>query len=546
MKYMSAALACLVASTASAQATSTPGMGAWRQDLRVIAEQLPARHPNLFYRMPRSAWDSAVAAIDKRLPSMTRNQALVALMQLVALPSDGHTSINALFDPRMNVHYYPFELFHFDDGLYVKSAAPQFPNLVGAKVLRIGNATADEAIKAAGTTFGHENDWWVRAGAPTLLGVAEILEGLGVTPSANEVTLVIERAGKQTSVTVKPFGRLTPTGHNPNGGFDRTGWVQMRAGGAAPLWLRNPGRPYWAEFVPGDSTLYVAYRAVITMDDDPNPQFWRNVFRMADSLPVRRLVVDIRENSGGNSFFNREVVRGIVARPALDRPDRLFVIIGSRTFSAAMNLAQDLEKWTNATFVGQPTGNATVFFGDHEQIALPVSGLTVNVSTLPWYPDDPRDQRPFIAPRLYTALLSADYRANIDPAIRAILDMGSRPSLAERIQQSISRGDTVAPLKIITDAAADPVNRFRSPETDVNALGYRLLSADRAAAVAIFRLNVRAFPRSANAWDSLGEALVTNGQHAEGIAAYRKALELSPGFPSAVEALRRLGAPHNS
>ena len=117
MKYTSAALAFLLASTASAQATPAPGMAAWRQDLRVIAEQLPARHPNLFYRMSRQAWDSAVASLDRRLPTMTRNQALVGLMQLVALVSDGHTTINALFDPRMNAPYYPFELSLFDDGL---------------------------------------------------------------------------------------------------------------------------------------------------------------------------------------------------------------------------------------------------------------------------------------------------------------------------------------------------------------------------------------------------------------------------------------------
>ncbi|MBA3342548.1 MAG: hypothetical protein H0T48_12050 [Gemmatimonadaceae bacterium] len=51
----------------------------------------------------------------------------------------------------------------------------------------------------------------------------------------------------------------------------------------------------------------------------------------------------------------------------------------------------------------------------------------------------------------------------------------------------------------------------------------------------------RAFPGSANAWDSLGEGLLADGQREAGIAAYRKALEIRPGLPSAAEALRRLG-----
>jgi hypothetical protein len=105
-----------------------------------------------------------------------------------------------------------------------------------------------------------------------------------------------------------------------------------------------------------------------------------------------------------------------------------------------MNLSRDLEQWTNATFVGQPTGNAVVFFGDHLDLKLPVSGLVVNVSSLPWYPIDARDKRPFIGPRLYTPLTSADYRANIDPAMRAIIARGTEPQLGDKVQQAVSRG----------------------------------------------------------------------------------------------------------
>jgi tetratricopeptide (TPR) repeat protein len=319
-----------------------------------------------------------------------------------------------------------------------------------------------------------------------------------------------------------------------------SGWVEMHDPAKAALWQRHSDRPYWSEFVPSDSTLFVSYRAVMSLDDLPNTTFWRNVFAMADSLPVKRLVLDIRENSGGNSFFNKQVIRGIIARPHLDRRDALFVITSGRTFSAAMNLAEDLEQWTNATFVGEPTGNAMVFFGDHTQIVLPVSGITVNVSTLPWYPADPKDSRPFIAPRLYAPLTSAAYRANVDPAMQAILKY-SGATTSSSVEAAILRGDTASALQIVTDASRDPANRFRSPEADINTLGYRLLQSDHAAALAVFRINTRAFPNSPNAWDSYGEALLTDGKKDAAIAAYRKAVELRPGFPSSTEALQRLG-----
>ena len=87
-------------------------------------------------------------------------------------------------------------------------------------------------------------------------------------------------------------------------------------------------------------------------------------------------------------------------------------------------------------------------------------------------------------------------------------------------------------------------NRFRSLERDVNALGYQLLGAGNVAqAVQVFQLNTRVYPRSANTFDSLGEALLAAGRRDDAIAAYRHAIEVEPGFPPSVQALQRLGVP---
>jgi tetratricopeptide (TPR) repeat protein len=94
----------------------------------------------------------------------------------------------------------------------------------------------------------------------------------------------------------------------------------------------------------------------------------------------------------------------------------------------------------------------------------------------------------------------------------------------------------------VEEASRDVANRFRSPEADVNALGYRLLGAGRVPeAIDVFRVNTVAFPESANVWDSLGEALLAADRHDEAIASYRRALAIDPEFASATEALERLG-----
>ena len=80
-------------------------------------------------------------------------------------------------------------------------------------------------------------------------------------------------------------------------------------------------------------------------------------------------------------------------------------------------------------------------------------------------------------------------------------------------------------------------------ESQLNTLGYQFLRAKKfKEAIRIFQLNVEAYPRSSNTWDSLGEAYLDDGNKPQSIAHYRKALQLNPRNGSAATALRKLGA----
>jgi hypothetical protein len=539
-------LACLP-HLLGAQASSSSTPIDWVGDVRVLARELPRIHPNAFYRLERSRWDSAVQATERRIGSLTRNQATVALMELVALVHDGHTSINPFFNPAVSARYYPFQLHQFEDGVFIRSAPAAQSALVGAKVIRFGRVSVDSAMQAIARVIPHENEWWVRAWGPEWLGLAEVIDGLDLVDDPEALSLVVERNGRRETVVVRPAGPLQVGGHTGAPPIDRSGWTTMYDLASAPLWLRNQDRPYWVEWEPTNRTLYVSYRAVMSSEHGlGNEAFWRQVFAMADSLPLARLVLDIRENIGGNSFFNRQVTRGIVSRPALDRADRLFVITGARTFSAAMNLSRDLERWTNATFVGEPTGNARYFYGDHQLVPLPGSRLSVAVSTLTWPPYDPRDNGPFLAPAIFAPLTSDDFRRGVDPAMREILRLGTETPLDRRVEAAITAGDTAGARQLVLAAHSEVANRFRSPEAAINALGYRLLRNQQVAqAVAVFRLNTSVFPHSSNVWDSYGESLVAAGDSAGAIASYRRAVAIDPNNGSSLQALQRLGAsPH--
>jgi len=90
---------------------------------------------------------------------------------------------------------------------------------------------------------------------------------------------------------------------------------------------------------------------------------------------------------------------------------------------------------------------------------------------------------------------------------------------------------------------ADGFPGLAESESDTNTLGYQYLDrGENAAAIAVLELNVETHPKSANTYDSLGEAYADAGEKSLAIENYRKALTLDPDMKSAGIALSALTA----
>jgi hypothetical protein len=83
-------------------------------------------------------------------------------------------------------------------------------------------------------------------------------------------------------------------------------------------------------------------------------------------------------------------------------------------------------------------------------------------------------------------------------------------------------------------------------EASINGLGYYFLSSDKIPdAIEIFKLNVEVFPESANAYDSLGEGYMKNGEKELAIQNYTKSLELNPDNTNAKNMLKSISENKN-
>ncbi|WP_299122586.1 serine hydrolase [uncultured Winogradskyella sp.] len=79
-------------------------------------------------------------------------------------------------------------------------------------------------------------------------------------------------------------------------------------------------------------------------------------------------------------------------------------------------------------------------------------------------------------------------------------------------------------------------------ENEMNAIGYQLLQSEKInEAAAVFKLNVEAFPKSSNVYDSYAEALMTQGHNEQAIVNYKKSVELNPNNQNGIDYLKKLG-----
>jgi len=183
-----------------------------------------------------------------------------------------------------------------------------------------------------------------------------------------------------------------------------------------PPYLAHMGRELWLAELAGGRVVYVGYNSA-------QPSTFgiaRRIARLACQPAVRRIVVDVRLNGGGNNATYGPLLQTL-GSPAVNRRGRLYLLIGRATFSAAGNFAAEVERDTQAMFVGEPTGGGVNQYGDATPFALRSLGWTVYVATSYVVRGTEKDRRLAVEPDIRVDVTSADFLAARDPVLEGVL-----------------------------------------------------------------------------------------------------------------------------
>jgi hypothetical protein len=414
----SGALAPVASGGADLSAATPAKAGSRRDEIAVFRTFAEATHPrgpaaatDLDWRM---RWEKLAAESDR----LSDGAYFHRLRRALGWFRDGHTTVlpfefvggvpTQLAGGPFRLSL-PLRLRVCHDGVWVVAAGADASTLLGRRVNAIGRMSVPELIHAFVIEWPGNEAWAHRWSAGALASPA-FLQALGAIDAPGQPIEFEAGATDRTAqaTAVRPRDDSLPLSTLERHRTPRENWSEA-AGGGNYVRVLDDG---------------VCYVSLDDMDDIEGKTFealTREVFAQLEHTGTRRIILDLRRNGGGNNYFGEALRKGI-GRSKLNRPGGLYVLIGPQTFSAAQNLVNRLERETFALFIGEPTGGSPNHYGDAKVTTGEVSGLTVMVSTLPWFDSYPQDQRPWIFPDLLVPDTFAEWQEGRDAALAAAIE----------------------------------------------------------------------------------------------------------------------------
>ena len=372
----------------------------WDEDVFFFADQLKAKHPDLFHQLNETEFNADIRKLRNRAGTLPESDLLIELFKIIAKIGDSHTGLDAT----SRLQFLPIRFEWTSDGIVVIAVPKQAELHLGQVITGINNIPIASIIDSFRTVIAYENESRFRGQLLSFLRVREIYDHFGFTDSTMPVTLhstdnatIPLRASESELVFL--YDRLT-----------------------LPLYLRNTSDPYWFETLEQNHLIYIQYNSARERNDWPFQQFTDQIInRINTDTAIAKVAIDLRLNGGGNSAVAKpliEAMKQLVSDGRLQARD-VYIIIGRRTFSSALLNAWEFKQAFGPVLIGEPTGGKPNHFGEVRNFLLPNSRLKIFHSTK-FFKINPEDDDSLV-PDLLIELSSEDIINGRDPVLEEIL-----------------------------------------------------------------------------------------------------------------------------
>ena len=443
------ALICICASVAAQTGTAdtaasgrpklTPAQ--WREDLQFAVDTFLTRDRS-FSPEAQTQFRGAIARLQQTVENKTDEQIIVGLAKAVALARNAHTRLY-LVRNRSELRRYPIRVWWFPEGLYIVRTTPEYSALLGARILRIAERNVQQLKREVEPLYAGNAQWRTYMSAYTMTS-PDVLLGLGLIRGSGATQIeFVNRNGKRARREIEPLSLrrsdqpteswwdLCPTRPRDDGA-----WVSALSltQSQLPLYLQQTERQYWSQYLAKEQLYYIQFnRAGNAPSGESLSDFGKRTLSELSSTIVRKIVVDVRFNTGGDLSIGRPFINQLGAF-AKAHKIKIYVITGRATFSAGIYHAMQLRQFANAIVVGEPVGDILEIWSEGGNLLTPNSRLSLH------FADRLHSYSPVVRPEFSQYLIkdtdlsitnpgpdipatmsARDYFAGRDPALAAVI-----------------------------------------------------------------------------------------------------------------------------
>lgn len=334
-------------------------------DVEYLKTQLPLRHKYPFDNISKKEFEEQMDDIKTKVNKLNNFQVFTEINKVISSIGDAHTSMN-YFDG----YTYPLNFYSFDDGIYVINADKSLGDILYTKLISINGVPVDSITDKLKNLISHENDSWAEALLPTYLELPVYMYGLGIIPDERVTTFSFkDRSGKiiKKDITTLPYGKYPDY------------CIKYNEKRNPYIYDQSSEKYYWYEIL-HNNVLYFKYNVCSNMKDEPFAKFNDEMFDTVKDYDLDKIVVDLRNNSGGDSRIINPFLDSLSEYIASNDETKVYIVIGRDTFSSGVMAALDVKNTVPAILIGEDTGGSPNSYGEVRTLNLPNSQIPVTYS----------------------------------------------------------------------------------------------------------------------------------------------------------------------
>lgn len=295
----------------------------FQQDFDFLVETIIDSHPNVYAILTETEFKKQVALTRDKLVGVTnKNQATVTYQQFLALLKDGHTAIQSFWGQSGS---FGLMLNIKNNICYIKNISTEFDRkLIGRKIETIGNLPVLAAVDKIKSIISAENDYLQNYLLSLYCKNPAVMRLFGIIDD-DTLTVQLAEDDQQLSFTVKE----SITWHQPA----QHQVTARQAGDFSYQIIDNYCYFQFNQFF--DQQTYEMYKSFnyfsaeqIAKLEGTLPDFrdfLRKMFKDILERKIKNLIIDLRNNGGGNSILGDQFAR------FLELPNRILTSCSAYT-----------------------------------------------------------------------------------------------------------------------------------------------------------------------------------------------------------------------